>query len=105
MDKCPVCQRPLESNLDVDLNSNQVTYRGKTFYIQPRQAEFLYAINEKHPYMVPHDELSLMIWGKNPPRLWDNQLTVYASRLRKIGEKHGFTVVCRRDEGYKLVLL
>lgn len=84
MTACPCCGAEVRADKPiVDLNTNTVTFNGRSAKLQPQEAEILSVIAARHPATVSRDYLIRRIWGALEPDNARNNISVRVTFMRK----------------------
>lgn len=86
--------------LSFDPGADLVHVDGRTVHLTPKEAGLLHIFLHRPNVIRSHEFLWNTLWGYQADR-WENLLIVTLSSLRrKLGDKWGACLICRKGEGY-----
>lgn len=103
---CPCCGSVMETKVPVvDLNTNVISWGGKTTKLRPVGAELMAMLVRRSLGIVTFDTLMNGIWGDNEPTDAYAALKVHLSHIRKaLGPDSGIRIHNQPGVGYRLEL-
>lgn len=102
---CPCCGAAASlEDFFADLNSNQVSYRGKTIRLEPNVVEFLFILSMSYPSVVYRDRIIMKMYGLAEGPNANNNINVLCYKARKVGKMLGFEIATSALVGYQLRL-
>lgn len=104
MNLCPCCGSRTASELLVDLDTNQIAYKGQFIRVPAKCTELAYVLSQRYPRTVSFDALIAKIWGATSHEPTDarNALRIYASILRRSLAMIDMDIIAIRNVGYRL---
>lgn len=100
---CPCCGSIMETKVPVvDLNTNTVSWRGKTTKLRARETEFLSILVARYPGLVTFNNFVDSVWGVNATDGVDACVTVTACNTRNKLLSSGIAVTSVYGKGYRL---
>lgn len=99
---CPCCGSSVVlSHLLVDLNTNTVSFDGKTIKARPRVIEILSVMADTYPRVTAMDHLRATVWT-NVDYLTTNDIRSHIFYVREVVAKLGWRIVSVWKRGYRL---
>lgn len=102
MNLCPCCGARATSELLVDLDTNQIAYKGQFIRVPAKCAELAYVLVQRYPRTVSFGALISKMWEEHEPVDSKNALRIYTCLLRRSLAKIDMDVVAIRNVGYRL---
>lgn len=102
---CPCCKSAISVKIPiVDLNTNTVSWQGKSTKLTPKQAELTTLLLNKFPGAETHRKIEQGMWGMGEMVEANNLIKVFVTQLRHKLQPLNITVLNVRGYGYRLEL-
>lgn len=102
---CPCCKSAISVKIPiVDLNTNTVSWQGKSTKLRPCGAELLSLLARRSPGMVSHEQIIIHLWGDDEGEDAMATVKVHMCHLRKSVAPMGIGITSIWGSGYKLEL-
>jgi DNA-binding winged helix-turn-helix (wHTH) protein len=102
---CPCCGTSIDAKIPiVDLDTNTISWRGKSVKVSAQKAELMYGLVRAYPGVLRRDAAIIALWGgceKSDPM---SHLSVLTCHLRKALEPIGLSVSAVYGIGHQLVI-